>query len=359
MKKQNTSDTQGSLPFVDLTTVDPRNDVRKVSKRRDERIHHIDIGIIRIRPGKNRATFNWRRQPEGMTDELYEMQLGIPALADGIYNSNGPDDEIVGDFKDGLFYINGGERRFRALRHLLATGRDTYPNGEPINIVTILQNPKDFTDKDRRRRIFTSENNMKYTPLEHGYGYLEMKEEDGLTHEQIAQELGISRQTVDNHILLTTLPVDIQQKIDSGEINMTTALTELRAEKKKNKPGKAIIDEETGENLGILTEAQERHLAEKAKEEEKLRGDEDEFIQEDNSITGTSSKGGPKGEGSGAVVIGKDAIYMDQQKLALWKQFVNRYEKVKTDIMDANRSTRAWEDALAEQLKNEYNLTVK
>lgn len=352
MKEKTSKQTE--LNFIDLTEVDNRTKVREVSLARAERLHTIDISIIRIRPGLHRPTFNWRLQQD-LTEELYEIRLGIPQLAEGIFISNGSDDPLSGDIKDGLFYINEGERRFRALRYLINSGREIYPNGNFVGQVEVLLNPKGFTDKDRKRRIYTSGNKLKYTPLEQAYGYLEMVQDDGMTHEEIAQLLNISRQTVDNYILITEMPTDLQQKIENDEVKLTNALAEYRQSKKKKRL--VEVDEETGEVFKSLS--QEEREKEEAARIDKISGDENEFDQQDNSITGPGSAGGPKQEGSGAVVIGKDAIYLDQQKLALRKQFVHRYEKLKIDIMDGNRSMLAWEDELATQLKNEYNLTVK
>lgn len=344
---------QQTLPFVDLTVTDGRNSVREVSISRAERLHIVDFYILRLRPGLNRKYFNWRVQPEGMTEELYEIKLMIPQLAEAIFNSNGPDDAIILDFKDGLGYINGGERRFRALRHLLAEkgNEATYPNGKLIRQVEVLQNPKDFTDMDRLRRIHSSDNNLKYSVMERAFGYLEMKDDYSLTNDQIAELVGVSRQTVDNYIKATLLPKEIQESIDEGKVSLANALAELRTKNRiaGDNPDEPIIPNERKEK---------EDTADKAK----VRGDEDEFEQQDNSVGGLSSKGGAKEDSSSnAVVIGKDSIYMDQQKLALWKQFVHRYEKVKEDVIKANLDPieGAWEDILAERLKNEYNLTVK
>lgn len=346
------------LPFVDLTQTDGRNQIREISLARTERNHLIDFDKIQLRPGKGNKYFNARIQPAGMSDEEYEKKIGIPDLAMAIFKSNGPDDDLVGDCKDGIFYVNGGERRYRAIRHLLSCKMDIYPNGTEVRKVAVILNPKGFTDADRRRRILSSDNNLRYTSIERAFAYLDMKEEDNLTNEQIAVNLGVSRQTVDNYIMVTELPLETQQKIDDGILSMADALKDYRTAKQAKK-GKLIVDSVTGEEVGLLTEAQERHLAEKAEADAKVRGDEDEFVQEDNSIAGTSSMGGPKQEGSGAVVIGTDSIYVREQQKATWKQFVNRYEKLKTDIMDGNRSANSWEDELAERLQNEYNLTVK
>ncbi len=355
MKNTNTPE----LPFVDLTITDGRNAIREISLARTERNHLIDFDNIRLRPGKGNKYFNARIQPAGMSDEEYEKKIGIPELAEAIFKSNGPDDDLVGDIKEGIFYVNGGERRYRAIRHLLACKMSIYPNGSEVRKVGVILNPKGFTDADRRRRILSSDNNLRYTTIERAFAYLDMKEEDGLTNEQIATNLGVSRQTVDNYIMVTELPLETQQKIDDGILSMADALKDHREGKKSAKKGKLIVDLETGEELGLLTAGQERHLAEKAEADAKVRGDEDEFIQQDNSITSPGSMGGPKEEGSGAVVIGTDSIYVRQQKDAMWKQFVHRYEVIRENLLDGSVTDKPWEDIMAERLQNEYNLTVK
>jgi len=50
---------------------------------------------------------------------------------------------------------------------------------------------------------------------------------------------------------------------------------------------------------------------------------------------------------------------MQEQKKALWKQFVNRFEVLKEKAQSTYPNGKPWEDILAEMLQNEYNLTVK
>lgn len=55
-----------------------------------------------------------------------------------------------------------------------------------------------------------------------------------------------------------------------------------------------------------------------------------------------------------------DSIYMDGQKLALWKQMVNRFRVIEQALLEDNpHNLLNIDDLLAERLKNEYNLTVK
>ena len=349
---------QTEIPFKLEGNTAPRKQVREIATNSDG-LYKISLDQIKIRPG-----FNKRIKPEGLSEEMWEQILMIPQLADGIYASNGPAEPVLGDFygPDGQFYITNGERRTRAMNHLIRTERETYPNGEPVNIVRILLNPPETTDIERKRKVITTQDNLKLKPIELAYAYLSFKTEDNMTNEAIGKLMQVSRQTIDNYILATEMPKETQEKVNNGEVSLTTALTEYRAEKAKPKKRKlSVVDEESGEV--ILTEFQEEHLKQVEKEKDKLRGDEEEFEQQDNSITGTGSKGGPREEGSGSVVIGRDSIYMQEQKKALWKQFVNRYEKLKHDIILSatleNGNLLKIDDMLAERLQNEYNLTVK
>lgn len=351
------NNTQQQLPFILEGNEAKRELLRSVTENQDG-LYKINLNIIKIRPG-----FNKRRKPEFWTEELWNIKLRIPELADAIFANNGPAEPPLGDIyaEDGCFYLTNGERRTRALWHLIATGRDIYPNKKPVNEVRVLLNPRYTTDLERKRKVYSTQDNMQLSTMERAYFYLSCQEEDGMTHEEIAKFLNVSRQTIDNYIMATKLPQDVQDSIDEGTTSLSVALDahrEANPQRKKNTKG--VVDLESGE---ILSEFQEQKIADKEKEKEKLRGDEEEFEQQDNSVKGVSSIGGPKGESSGSHAIGKDAIYMDSIKLATWKQFVNRYEKVKADILLVatleNGYLNTWEDELAKRLKDEYNLTVK
>ncbi len=346
---------QQELPFILEGNTASRSFIRdhKETITDTDGLYKVDLSIIRIRPG-----FNPRQKPDGLLEELWEQILHIPELADGIYENNGPLDPLIGDIYvvDGSFVLTEGERRYRAIRHLIATGREKYPNGLAVGSVRILLNAKGTTDKERKRIAVNSANKMTLTVMQRARYYQTFVDDEKMTHGEIADFLkSVSRQTVDNYILCLSLPVETQEKLDSGETTISAAMAALR-ESKKPTGTQVVVDGETGE---ILTAGEEYCKKEEEKEKEKLRGDEGEFEQQDNSVPGVSSKGGPKTDSSEAHVIGKDAIYMDTQKLALWKQFVHRYEKVKMDVLMIGDEDLVWEDEVAKRLKDEYNLTVK
>lgn len=360
MKKQ---PEQITLPFTIEGNVANRSTVRELSKNADY-MRKVDISLIRIRPDH----FNARIKPEGMSEEAWDLVLMIPDLADKIHANGGPADPILGDFHmDGHFYQTNGERRIRAIRHIIKTGREVYPDGETlVSEVFVVLNPPGTTDLDRKKKMYHTNDNLPFTTMQKAYYFASFKDEPyNLTHEQIALEFKKSRQTIDNYVLATTLPKEVQEKIDNGEIKISNALGEYRKEKAESKKG---IDD----GIPILTEGEENRKKQEQKDNEKVRGDEDEFLQQDNSITSAGTRGGPSEGGSGAVVVGKDSIYMMEQKLALWKQALNRLGVIRADVasnLPANDSMgevytpeglAIWiEKEVATRMMNEYNLTVK
>ena len=340
--------SQITIPFELENHILARSSVRTVSTAMSDYMRKVDLQKIRIRPG-----FNARIKPEGMAEIHWEEQLGIPELAEAIFQSNGPAEPILGDFYmgDECFYITNGERRYRALSHLVANNRFQYPNGEAITNVTVILNPPGTTDLERKRKVITTQDNLKLTPMQKAFYYKSFVDQDKMTHEAIGKFLNVSRQTVDNYILLTALPKEVQDRLDAGEINTTEAL-------KIKRTRMVEVDEDTGE----VTEGKKPGNV-------KVDGDEDEFEQQDNSKTFAGSKNMPEDKGSGAITPGVDSIYMQEQKKALWKQFWNRIKVLKEKATDDvirecydNLSFDALHKAdekVIMQLMNEYDLKAK
>ncbi len=336
---------QITIPFTLEGQTANRETVRSVTKNADG-LRKVPLSQIRIRPG-----FNARIQPSGVPDELWEKILGIPELADGIFISNGPADALIGDIYriDECFYLTDGERRFRAIRYLITTGRDTYPNGTPVDEVLVILNPAGTTDLQRYKKIGTTQGKMELTTMQWAFYYLNMKDQFKLSNQQVADEMNVSRPKVDMYILATKLPQDVQDDIDAGKKNITT---EVNAVRKK----KADEDEEAH----TKTPSEQAHDRKK-EEESKMSGDEDEFEQQDNSVKGVSSMGGPKEDtSSGAITMGKDSIYKDQEDTAKWKQFINRFQVLLDECLKITEGdSEKAEPKLIERLKMEFIINRK
>jgi hypothetical protein len=343
-------------------------------------LRKINYNQIRIRPG-----FNARRQ-KGISDELYEFQLQIKELAEGIYQSNGPADPILGDIStDGIFYQTDGERRIRAIGYLIKTGRDTYPNGEPVEMVIVRLNPAGTTDLERQIKIVSTQDNLKLPTMDKAYHILRLKQQYNLTDPEIGKMLNMSRQSVNNYIKATTLPQSVQDDIDEGKEFLTGALINHRKEMAKKKNENAdlqLVNRETGEVVEISPD-EEYHRDEeecdemgevltpeqkaKKREQETYRdGDEDEFLdKQDNSISKPGTRGGPK-EQSGSATVGKDSIYVRQQREAAIKQFLHRYdhlqkienEKYLRSEITAEEYMGA-QDRIIPRLADEYDIKVR
>lgn len=351
--------SQQKLAFTIEGNTASREAARKIAVNVTH-LHNVDISIIRIRPDN----FNARIKPEHLSEEMWEKVLMIPTLAEQILANNGPADPIRGDFhSDGHFYITNGERRYRAIKHLLRTENEFYPNDKPIATVLVLQNKPGTTALERKKMMYVTNDNLPFTQMQKCHYFLSLSQPPySLSQEEIGDHFKLSRATIGNYIMATTLPSDIQDKIDSGEVKMSHAIAELRV---KNKPTK-------DDGQDVPTAGQEHREKEDAAAKEKLRGDEDEFDQQDNSVAGSSSMGGPKAGSSEAHVVGKDSIYMNDQKKALWKQALNRLDVVRNDVASHLPMSGPGGDALtpdeigiwvanevAIRMMNEYNLTVK
>ena len=343
-------------PFILENNIATRAQVRSNPDniKNTDGLYKVNIDLIRIRPD-----FNPRQKPEGMLEELWEQILQIPQLANDIYENGGPIDPILGDIykEDGCFYITEGERRFRAIRHLIATGRDCYFGDpkHPVCDVRVLLNPSDTTDKERERIALTSANKMQLTPLQRGHYYKRFKDKYEMSNDEVAKYIGgLSRQTVDNYVNLLEMPEDIQLQVEEGRLSISKALEGYR-ESKKPTGTQVLVDGDTGEVIEKGPDA-----GKKPETPKEQSGDEGEFEQQDNSVTFPGSKGGPKEEGSGAHVLGTDGIHLREQKKAGWRNLFHRIEHHKGALVKLFiENEGSAEDKLIERLMNEFDLTAK
>ena len=242
-------DTEHQSFVINEEDVMSQKAARGITSNNRELLVSVPFDKIKIRPN-----FNWRRNRLALPENEWESKLNIEELAAGILTSGGPNDPLVGDLlKDGFFWLNEGERRYRALRMLLRQGVTHYPTkegqtGKPIDTVEVMLNPRGTTEMDRKRKIFTSQNKMKLTPYELAFGYLSLKIDDKLTHEEIATEFGVSRQKVDQYILAATNFTDATwQKIENGDTSISSEVLLLREKKKGPGADVIMVDRESGE----------------------------------------------------------------------------------------------------------------
>jgi ParB-like chromosome segregation protein Spo0J len=227
---------QATIPYESIEKASGRDIIRKnADTKYGRQSFFVPYNNIRLREG-----FNLRRRRPGETQEEYEIRLEIPQLADALLEGNETAELIKGDYVEdaSLFLVNDGHRRFMAIGYNLRRGITEYPNGQAMDMVETWPNPANFTDLDRLKQMFHTNDNLKYGPMEVAWGVRRMKDDHGLTHDEIAKIRRQSRQWVDNQIILTNLDDETQLAIELGTINPTTALAQYRQARKEEKEEK-------------------------------------------------------------------------------------------------------------------------
>ncbi len=104
------------------------------------------------------------------------------------------------------YQLIAGERRWRAARQ--------------AGLSTIPAVVRDIGDRDALEMALT-ENLLRedLNPLEAAEGYAALQQKHGLSHEEIAERLGLDRSTVTNTLRLLRLPAEVQQMIAEGAIS--------------------------------------------------------------------------------------------------------------------------------------------
>src|SRR5208283_4308546 len=129
----------------------------------------------------------------------------LKELADSI-RSSGVVQPVLLRRADGRYQLIAGERRWRAARQ---AGLETIP--------AVV---REIGDRDALEMALT-ENLLRedLNPLEAAQGYATLQQKHGLSHEEIAEHLGLDRSTVTNTLRLLRLPPEVQPMITEGAIS--------------------------------------------------------------------------------------------------------------------------------------------
>ncbi|MFO8069210.1 MAG: ParB/RepB/Spo0J family partition protein [Alkalibacterium sp.] len=204
--------------------------------RNDERVQLIDLAEIRPNPYQPRRHFD--------EDALNELAASI--------NISGVLQPIILRQSSVKGYeIIAGERRFRASK---IAGKDKIPaiirelNEEVMMQVAILEN--------LQREDLTS--------LEEAEAYNMMMDKLSMTQEMVAEKLGKSRSYIANHLRLLSLPEEVKQLVQEGQLSNGQARTllGLKDKSKIKKLAKRAVKEK-------LTVRQLEHLVSEANQHPK------------------------------------------------------------------------------------------
>lgn len=151
-------------------------------------------------------------QPRNVFDEQ-----GIEELADSIREHGVIQPLTVREIDNGYYQIIAGERRWRASR---IAGLDEVP-------ARIIQ-----ADDKKTTELALVENLQRenLNPAEEARGYRMLMTEYGMTQEETAQRVGKSRPAVANSLRLLSLPDEILDMLEKGEISPGAARAVLSIE---------------------------------------------------------------------------------------------------------------------------------
>lgn len=80
------------------------------------------------------------------------------------------------------------------------------------------------TPAQRKARVVSSNSQLKLKPVQIGRTYLSLRDEFGMTRQEIASEVGKSLAHVDQHILLASANEEVIQAVETGVISATEAV---------------------------------------------------------------------------------------------------------------------------------------
>lgn len=195
--------------------------------RNDERVKLVPLGEIRPNPYQPRRHFD-----EEALDELTKSVKETGVLQPIILRKS----SVKG------YEIIAGERRFRASK-----------NADLATIPAIVRE----LDEEVMMQVAILENLQRedLTALEEADAYHMMMEKLAMTQEKVAERLGKSRSYIANHLRLRTLPENVKEMLQNGDLSMGQARTilGLKDKKKVDKLAQRAVKEE-------LTVRQLEHL---------------------------------------------------------------------------------------------------
>jgi len=158
-----------------------------------EKVEYKSITLDRIRPNP--------MQPRRAFDEARLQELAES------FKQNGIMQPLVVRRSEGGYDIVAGERRYRAAK---LAGLERVP-------VLVI----DEIDNNRLLQMALVENIQRenLNALELAEAYKQLLDKGGLTHNQLAEQLGKSRTAVTNQLRLLTLPDSVQKLIREGRIS--------------------------------------------------------------------------------------------------------------------------------------------
>ncbi|HEV2087158.1 MAG TPA: ParB/RepB/Spo0J family partition protein [Cryptosporangiaceae bacterium] len=141
------------------------------------------------------------RQPRGVFDEQ-----GIDELAASLRAVGMVQPIVVRPVEAGFYEIIAGERRYRAARRAAL---------DPVPVVVRHTDDANLLVEALVENLHRADLN----PLEEAAAYQHLRDDFGVTHEQLADRLGKSRPSVTNALRLLTLAAGVQRHLAAGTLS--------------------------------------------------------------------------------------------------------------------------------------------
>ena len=163
----------------------------------------LEVAVERIQ--KNRV------QPRRRFDDDKLEELAVSIRANGVLQP------LLVREVNGAYELVAGERRLRAA---ILAGRDTVP-------VVVRQ---DVDDRESLKlALLENVQRQDLNPMEEAQGYARLMQDFGMSQQDLAERLGKSRSAIANTLRLTSLPAELQTKIEKGELSAGHARALLSA----------------------------------------------------------------------------------------------------------------------------------
>lgn len=212
---------QLSLPYREIkeSEVAGRDYLRANFKISGKVVYKMPFSIIQVR-----ENFNSRK----VFDD-------IPELADDILENGQKEPFEVDVLTDGTVFLKDGERRYRATQLIIE-------RGIIVDEVECFISPKRTTELERLLSQHTGNLKSKLKPLEAATIAYRIKHNFGLniSNEEIGKKMALSRQTVDNLLILHDADDQIKEQIKTGNLSVKDALSLIANDKKL----KRMLDKE-------------------------------------------------------------------------------------------------------------------
>ncbi|MGD2071841.1 MAG: ParB/RepB/Spo0J family partition protein, partial [Gemmatimonadota bacterium] len=187
---------------------------RAEARNRDDAEARLDPGSGR---GARTVPWNRIRVAEGHNPRRRIRTREIDALAATIRDRGLLQPLVVRADGDGGYVLVAGERRYRAIGRLVKWGES--PEVRPVPVMV--------RDEDAPEALLDAliENCQRADlgPLDEADAFARLRDEHGMSTQQIADALGVSRRTVQIRLQLLQLAPEVREALDAGEIPVDVA----------------------------------------------------------------------------------------------------------------------------------------